>query len=308
MSVSTLSWALQVELQHLLLSKIRAAIATHPQMADILQVSPGLYWEALASEVPHCITAIHRSDVDVDTPFLVIHFRTLVGKQNKRRISKSAPAHIMARYPDLQTIVRLDFGGLTMGKFVNREHHEHRTQRIADLSSVLTWIRDERGNLIRTSDSLSKPGGELRLRLPGGHESSNGGTSRNVSGQGVEVAIRYSEILDVVRMVGVRWPLGGVPRDNDASTALQSSMVPFPSLHRHGFASYSIPNISAHVARLLGVDNKTTAVATTATSVTAAATGRQGAGFVGPRLPVANRAMAVVALWKRILARLLRKP
>jgi len=224
MSVSTLSWPLQVELQHLLLGKTRAIIATQPQMADILQVSPALCWNALASEVPHCILAIHRSDLDVDIPSLVIHFRT--------------------------------------------------------------------------SESLSKPDGELRLRLPGGNDS-NGRTSRNVSGRGVEMAIRYSEILDVIRMVGVRSPLGGVPRDGDAST-LQSSVVPFPPLHRHGFASYSNPNLSAHVARLLGLDNETTTVTTTL--------GRQGAGLVGPRLHVANRAMAVVAPWKRILARLLRKP
>jgi len=91
-------------------------------------------------------------------------------------------------------------------------------------------------------------------------------------------------------------------------------MVPFPSFPYHGFTTATRMSIGAHVARLLSPGNNTTATAITATTTTTTATstavfgGRRGVDVFRPRLHVANRTtMAVVAPWKRMLARLPRK-
>jgi hypothetical protein len=318
MSVSTLSKQLQSELQYLLVSKLRHCIATHPQAADSLQ--SGMFLSGnVASEVPHCLVFLYRSDHGVDRPSLAISAITI---GNKKKAAKSTLAHVMTRHPSLQTMVRLDFGGLTMDKSIDEAYHERRVQRIANLSSVLTWTRDEYGNIVSTCESLSKADGELRLCLLGGNNNSSSG---NVSDQGIEVTIKHSELLDAIHMAGVCAPLGGAcnPRP------LQSSMVPLfsPLLGHHGFRASSSVNMAAHIARLLGFGN-TTATATANTGIaphatqllglgntTAAATttatsvlgGCQGACVFRPRLYIANQARIAVASWSRLLARLPRK-
>ncbi|KAK0707024.1 hypothetical protein B0T26DRAFT_728881 [Lasiosphaeria miniovina] len=133
MSVSTLGYALQVELLHLLLGKLRGVIAAHPQIADT-KVFPFL-WErdTFAAEVPHPLISLYRSARDV-TPSIVINTSTFAGKRGKKggvnTSSKSASAHVMTRYPGLQTMVRLDLGGLTVGGYVDREHLEHLKRRV----------------------------------------------------------------------------------------------------------------------------------------------------------------------------------
>jgi hypothetical protein len=296
MTVTTLSGEVKFELQHLLVTKLRHCIASHPQTADTLRAKVGLYGN-LASEVPHCQVALYQSDRNFDTPSLTISAITI---GNKKKAAKSTLAHVITRYPGLQTMVRLDFGGLTMDKPIDEEHYKQRIQRIADLSSVLTWRRDEHGNIASTCESLSKADGELRLRLLGSNNDSSGS---NVSGQCIEVAIKYSEILDVIRMVGVHVPLSGV----EDSHTLQSSMVSLfsPLLgHHHRFRASSNVNIAAHAARLLGLSNTTTTATTATTSVLG---GRQGAGVFRPLPYMANRARIAVASWSRLLARLPRK-
>ncbi|KAK3361006.1 hypothetical protein B0T24DRAFT_685129 [Lasiosphaeria ovina] len=290
MSVSTLGAALQVELMYLLLGKFRVVIAAHPQIADT-EVIPFLpTGDTIAAKVPHPLVSLYQSARDV-TPSIVINTSIFAGnrgnKGGKNTMSKSAPAHVMTRYPGLQTMVRLDLGGLTV-ECVDREHLERRVQRIADLSSVLTWTRDEHGNIIGTSESLSKEDGELRLRLSG-----NGS---NVPGQGVEVAVKYSEILDAIRLGGKAGRLGGVPQDNNSIT-LQSSVVPFPSFRRHIFASHFNANIVGRAGRLLSLGG----------TATAATTVLGGARMFRPLPHATNRARAVVSPWSRILARLPRK-
>lgn len=304
--------ALYFELRYLLLGKTRAAITAHPQMHTL--VAPHLGKGTLASEVPQCLMAVYQSDYDgTNTPHLVISFSTFAGKRNKKGPSKSTPAHVMTRYPGLQTMIRLDFGGLATSKSVDGEHHEQRIQRIASLSSVLTWTRDEYGNIVSTCENLNGADGELRLHLPGG--GNHGGSSSELLGQSLEVVVKFSEILDTMRTAGRYAPLGGsVPLDNGST--LQSSMIPFPSFPYHGFTTATRMNIGAHVARLLGLGNNTTAPAITATTTTTTTTatstavfgGRPGVDVFRPRLHVANRTtMAVVAPWKRMLARLPRK-
>lgn len=144
-------------------------------------------------------------------------------------------------------MVLLDLGGLTIGMFVGGVHHERRIQGNPDLS-VLTWTRDERGNIIGTSDGLSREDGELHLRLLSDSDS-------NVAGQAVEVAVKHSEILNAIRIAGRYTPLGGVPRGNDPLT-LHSSVAPFPSFHRCVFAPHSNVNIAAHTARLLHLGDR----------------------------------------------------
>lgn len=322
MSVSTMSGGLQCELQYLLISKLRHCIATHPQAADSLHAGMLLSGE-LASEVPHCLAFLFRLDHGVDRPVLAISAITI---GNKKKAAKSTLAHVMTRYPSLQTMVRLDFGGLTMDKSIDEAHHERRVQRIANLSSVVTWTRDTHGNIVTTCESLSKADGELRLCLPGGNNNNNNGSSGNVSGQGIEVAVKHSELLDAVRMAGVCGPLGGAGNPRP----LQSSMVPLfsPLRGHHGFRASSSVNMGAHAARLLGFGN-TTATATSSTGIaphatqllglgntTAAATnttatsvlgGCQGVRVFRPRLYMANQARIAVASWSRLLARLPRK-
>lgn len=318
MSVSTLGKELQFELQYLLVSKLRHYIATHPQAADGLQARNILSGN-VASEVPHCLVFLYRSDHGVIRPSLTISATTI---GNKKKAAKSTLAHVMTRHPSLQTMVRLDFGGLTMDKSIDEAHHERRVQRIANLSSVLTWTRDEHGNIVSTCESLSKADGELRLCLPGGN---NNDSSGNASGQGIEVTIKHSELLDTIRMVGECAPLGGAGNPRP----LQSSMVPLfsPLLGHHGFRASSSVNMAAHVTRLLGFGN-TTATATSNTGIaphatqlpgpgntTAAATttatsvlgGYQGARVFRPHLYMANQARIAVASWSRLLARLPRK-
>lgn len=59
---------------------------------------PGLCWNTLTSEVPNCLTALYRSDCDVDTPSLVINFSTLAGKQDMKGVDKHAQERDHARY------------------------------------------------------------------------------------------------------------------------------------------------------------------------------------------------------------------
>jgi len=205
MSVSTMTEALYFELRYLLLGKTRAAITAHPQMQTF--VAPHLGKGTLTSEVPQCLMAVYQSDCDgTNTPLLVINFSTFAGKRNKKGPSKSTPAHAMTRYPGLQTMIHLDFGGLATSKSVDGEHHEQRIQRIANLSSVLTWTRDEYGNIVSTCENLNKADGELRLHLPGG---GNHGGSSEIFGQSLEVVVKFSEILDTMRTAGRYAPLGG---------------------------------------------------------------------------------------------------
>ncbi|KAK5651278.1 hypothetical protein OQA88_12622 [Cercophora sp. LCS_1] len=204
----------------------------------------------------------------------------------------------MARHPSIQAMVRLDFGGLTMGKSIDKEHCERRVQRIANLSSVLTWTRGKHGNIVNTCESLSKADGGLRLCLLGGHPNGGSGT---VSDQGIEVTIKHSELLDAIRRAGGYAHLGGVGNPGP----LQSSVVSLfsPLLGHHGSRTSSGVNAAAHVARMLGFGT-TTAAATAATSVLG---GWQGARVFRPRLHGANQARIAVASWSRLLARLPRK-
>ncbi|KAK0711985.1 hypothetical protein B0H67DRAFT_669696 [Lasiosphaeris hirsuta] len=295
MTVTTLSGRAKAELQHLLATKLRHCIAALPQTADTLRVDMGLY-DDLGSEVPHTLVALYQSDRNVDAPSLTI---SPIPIGNQKKAAKSTLAHVPTRRPGPHTMVRLDLGGLTMDKPTDKEHHERRVQRIADHSSVLTWRRDEYGNITSTCESLSKGDGELRLRLLGGKD--DGGSS-NVSDQGIEVIIKYSEILDVISMAGVHARLGGV----DDSRTLQSSMGSLfsPLLGHYRFRASSNANTAAHVARLLSLGN-TTNIATTATNSVLG--GRQGAGVFRPLPYTANPARIAVGSWGRLLARLPRK-
>ena len=134
MSATTLGEALQRELQLLLTNKLRHYIATYPKAADSLYA--GIHLEGnVASEVPHCLAFLFRLNHGIDRPSLTISAIT-VG--DKKKAAKSTLAHVMTRHPSLQTMVRLDFGGLIMDKFIDKAHGEQRVQRIANLSSVLT--------------------------------------------------------------------------------------------------------------------------------------------------------------------------
>ena len=295
MSVSTLGKAAQVELQHLFLTKIRHCIAAHPQVAGSLYISPFL-WEPLESKVPNCLVVVHplHHDGKEAIASFTISFSAI---GNKKKTAKSTLAHVMTRYPNIQTMIRLDLGGLATDIPANNDHHERRIQRIADLSSVVTWTRDGYGKVVNTSEKLSKEGGELRLRLGGGNQG------------GVEVVVKYSEILNAIRMGGRIIPLGGVAaaRDDAPSPPLQSSMVPlffpFPGRH-HRFPTSSGMNIGAvRAARLLGLGD----TANTTTPTSAELGGREGAGMFRPRPYTANRGGIAGSLWIRLLVSLLHK-
>jgi len=293
MSVSTLCKEAQVELQLLFLNKIRHCIAAHPQMADSLYISPFL-WEPLECKVPNCLVVVHPlvHDGKEAIAFFTISFSAI---GNKKKTAKSTLAHVMTRYPNIQTMIRLDLGGLAMYIPANNEHHERRIQRIADLSSVVTWTRDGYGKVVNTSEKLSKEGGELRLRLGGGNQG------------GVEAVVKYSDILNAIRMGGRFRPLGGVAaRDDAPSPPLQSSMVPlsFPFPGHHRFPTSSNMSIGAvRAARLLGLGDTTT----TTTPTSAELGGREGAGMFRPRPYTANRAGIAGSRWSRLLVSLLRK-
>ncbi|KAK0724277.1 hypothetical protein B0H67DRAFT_640846 [Lasiosphaeris hirsuta] len=289
MTVTTLSECVKVELQFLLGTKLRQCIAALPRTAATPRAYMCLH-EDLGSEVPHCLVALYQSDHDVDPPSLTISATTI---GNQKKAAKSILANVLARHPGLQTMVRLDFGGLTMDKAIDKEHHEQRVRRIADLSSVLTWRRDEYGNITSTYESLSKEDGELRLHL---------------LQVGIEVVIKYSEILDVISMAGAYMPLGGV----DKSRTPQSSMGSLfsPLLGHHRFRASSNVSIKTHVARRLGLGSATTTAATATTATTATTSmlgGHQGTGVFRPLPYTANRARIAVASWGRLLARLPRK-
>ena len=294
MSVSTLGKGVQFELQHFFISKLRDCIARHPQVADSLDTSPFL-WEPLESKVPNCLVAVHplHHDGKEAVASFTISFSAI---GNKKKTAQSTLAHLMTRYPNIQTMIRLDLGGLATDTPANNDHHERRIQRLADLSSVVTWTRDGHGKVVNTSEKLSKKGGELRLCLGGGNQ-----------GDGVEVVVKYSEILDAIRKGGRKFPLGGVAARGDASSPpLQSSMVsllfPFPGRHR--FPTSSSMSIEAvRAARLRGLGD----TANTTTLTSADLGGRQGAGMFRPRPYTANRAGIAGSLWSRLLVSLLRK-
>ncbi|KAK3363161.1 hypothetical protein B0T25DRAFT_526474 [Lasiosphaeria hispida] len=168
MTVTTLHGRLLLELWHLLLNKLRHCIAAHPQTADTVRAE-GILDENFESEVPHCLVALYQSRRV--GPSLTISAATI---GNKKRAAKSTLAHVMTNHPGLQTMVRLDFGGLTMDKPISEEHHERRVQRIAYLSSVLIWTRDRHGSITSTYKSLSRADGEFRLCLLSGN---SGGSS-----------------------------------------------------------------------------------------------------------------------------------
>jgi hypothetical protein len=292
MSVSTLGKAAQVEFQHLLLSKIRHCIAAHPQMADSLYISPVLR-KPLESKVPNCLVVVHPLDHDGKEAIASFTISSsAIG--NKKKTAKSTLAHVMTRYPNIQTTVRLDLGGLAKDTPANNVHHERRIQRIADLSSAVTWTRDGYGKVVNTSEKLSKEGGELRLRLGSGSQG------------GVEVVVEYSDILNAIRMGGRYIPLGGVAaRDDATSPPMQSSVVPlffpFPGHHRfHTSSNMSIGAVRA--ARLLGLGD----TATTTTPTSAELGGREGAGMFRPRPYTANRVGIAGSRWSRLLVSLLR--
>ncbi|KAK4237874.1 hypothetical protein C8A03DRAFT_34118 [Achaetomium macrosporum] len=288
MTVSTMSSALRAELQYLLLSKMRAGVAAQPLIANPLEVCAGLEplgWDSLDSELPNVLIALSRSDCIDEAPSLIVNCSLVAGNRDKKheKISKSAPTHIMTRYPGIHTMVCLDLGGLTKGKFINREHFERRIQRIADVSSVVTWIRDRQGKIVGTTENLSKEDGELYLPL---------------LGQDVGVAVKYSEILDAIRLAGRRVPFAGVSQNGHR--ALESSVVPFASFHHHILGSSFNMGIAGHAARLLGLGHMNTTTG-------AALGGRDGARVFRPLPYALNRARAVVAPVSRLLARLPRK-
>lgn len=290
MTVSTLAECARLELQYLLINKTRECIAVHP---DSLVDHFGLYSGPLESKLPNCLVAVYplHHDGKEYIPSLTISF-TVLGKKNKA--AQSTLAHLMARYPGIQTMIRLDLRGLTKDVPANNEQQERRIQRIAELSSVVTWTRDEYGKVVNTSESLSKEDGELRLRF------SNSSPS-------VEAIVKYSDILNGIRIAGMKMAMGGVTaRDDPPFYPLQSSMVPFlPFSDRdHRFPACSkMSAAAARAARLLRLGDTATTTTATATELGV----REGARVFRPLPYTANQAGVAIPPWSRLLLRLIRK-
>jgi hypothetical protein len=262
LTIDTMNEGLQFELCHLLVNQLRAG-------ASMVDPKPFVFTSLeeikLESEVASRAINIVPSISDAEsTPFTIATIEA-VGE----KISKSALAHVMARNPGVQTMIGLSLGGLVKAKFTSEADRDHRIKRIGDKSVVVTCTRVENGIDIKT-EPLSKKDGKIRIPI-----TADGKTF---------VAVKHTDILDVIRTAGIVAPLGVVPKQivanarNPPNSGMQASMWPFPC-----------PGIAARASgyRLGGVNHSTMGLR------------------AGPR--AVNPSVAGLRVWGTLLGRLVRR-
>lgn len=93
-------------------------------MADSLYITPDFTEEqALGSKAPNYLVAVLPLDHGGKMASLTISFSTI---GNNKKTAKSTLAYVMTRYPSIQTMIRLDLGGLTMDQPADDEHYKWR--------------------------------------------------------------------------------------------------------------------------------------------------------------------------------------
>lgn len=132
---------------------------------------------------------------------------------------KNVLAHVMTRNPSIQTMIGLYLRGLAKGGFTSEADRNHGIKRIGDKSVVVTCTRIENGIDIET-EPLSKEGGKIHIPV--------------IADGKIAVAVKHTDILDVIRTVSIYTPLGAVPKQaalnarNLPNSGMQASMWPFP--------------------------------------------------------------------------------
>ncbi|KAK0724268.1 hypothetical protein B0H67DRAFT_550083 [Lasiosphaeris hirsuta] len=278
LTISNLSGALQFELRHLLVNQLRAGasmVNPRPFVVTTLEETN------LESEVASCAIAIFTSISDAEpTPCTIATIEAAGDK-----MSKSVLSHVMTRNPGIQTMIGLYLGGLVKAKFTSEADRNHRIKRIGDKSVVVTCTRVEDGIDIKT-ERLSKEDGKIHIPV-------------TADGKTV-VAVKHTDILDVIRTVGTFTPLGAIPkqaapnaRNSPNSGMQQASMWPFP-----------YPGIAACASgyRLGGFNHRVTDLRVPPFGgVNHSATGLR----TGPR--AVNPGVAGIRVWGTLLGRLLRR-
>jgi len=273
-----MSEVLQFELRHLLVNQLRAGAS---RVNPIPWVVTTLEKTKLESEVASCAIAIFPSFSDAEpTPYSIITIEAVGDK-----LSKSAHAHVMTRNPAIQTMISLDLGGLVRGRFTNEADGNRRIKRIGAKSVVVTYTRIQNGIEIKT-EPLSKEDGKIHVPV-------------TADGKTV-VAVKYTDILDVIRTVGAYARLDAVPkqaapnaRNPPPNSGMQASMWPFPC-----------PGIAARAFgyRLGGVNHRVIGLRVPPFGgVNHSATGLPRAG---PR--AVNPGVAGLRVWGTLLGRLRR--
>ena len=212
LTISTMSEALQFELRHLLVSQLRAGAS---MVNPIPWVVTTLEETKLEPEVASCAIAIFPPFPDAEpTPYTIITIEAVGDK-----MSKSVHAHVMTRNPAIQTMISLYLGGLVRGGFTNEADRNRRIKHIGAKSVVVTCTRVDNGIDIKT-EPLSKE--DRKIHVP-------------VTADGkTVVAVKHTDILDVIRTVSAYARLGVVPKQaapnarNPPNSSMQASMWPFP--------------------------------------------------------------------------------
>jgi len=301
--ISNMSNDVQIELQRLILNRTRDSMATSNPAMDTTLARVSLRWSGLKNKVPHCLLALYPYGHN-GTPSLIVSCRAASGKRGEWAAKRSKNTHIMTERPKIQTMIRLDFRGLTSAPFIDVSDCEHHMKRIADLSEVVTWTRNKDGKIDGSVEKLSKENGELCLCILGG-----GNNEATVVGKGTKVVIKYKEILDAVRSSGGWGPLGAIPRYPPTS-GMEASVLPLFSFHRRldaiGSRINNFPG-SDMLARAARLPNSS--VATPTSTVLAAPLGPTRAA-VQSRLGGANPNLLGHRVWgtgAQLLRRLLRR-
>ncbi|KAK4451110.1 hypothetical protein QBC34DRAFT_436693 [Podospora aff. communis PSN243] len=277
LTISNMSEALQFELRHLLVNQLRAGAS---MVNPIPWVVTTLEKTKLESEVASCAIAIFPSFSDAEpTPHTIITIEA-VGDN----VSKSVHAHVMTRNPALQTMISLHLGGLVRGTFTNEADRNRRIKRIGAKSVVVTCTRVENGIDIKT-EPLSKEDGKIHVPV-------------TADGKTV-VAVKHTDILDVIRTLGTYVRLGAVPKQaapktrNPPNSGMQASLWPFPC-----------PGITARAFgyRLGGVNHRV--IGLRVPSFGRVSHGATGLLRAGPR--AVNLGVAGLHVWGTLLGRLRR--
>ena len=296
--ISNMSEEVRFELRHLLLNRAKDSIATSNPAMDITLARVFLTSSGLESKVPQCLLALYSPGHN-GTPSLIVSCRVASGKRGEWAAKRSKNTHIMTERPKIQTMIRLDFRGLTSAPFIDVSDCEHHMKRIADLSEVVTWTRNKDGKIDGSVEKLSKENGELCLCIPGGGNNNEA----TVVGKDIKVVIKYKEILDTIRKSG-RWgPLGAISRDPPTS-GMEASVLPLFSFHRR------LDAIGSRINNFPGSDMLARAARLPNSSVTTPAPLGPTRAAVQSRLGGANPNLLGHRVWgtgAQLLRRLLRR-
>jgi len=184
MTVDNVAEELSMRAKSIGVNSIKAAIAGMPGLSVHYTLSD----RGRSDQMAQCLAVIER---DGKPHTLILYAIRASGYHNTGgKPMTSILHHVMRSYDTIQTIARLEFGGLDGKEHKGDRDVEERVNRVASKSQVVVWNRHGRKFAKSSSEQLLQSG-ELRLRLPG----------KDAKEYKPEAVIKFSEILHEVREV-----------------------------------------------------------------------------------------------------------